>query len=262
MRSGRPPPSCTSWVSPPTPCRSTTSRWPSPARFRRRAQLHRQSRGDGPPVSRRPDPALEDLKPDDLAASLTRLLETLRRRPEFQNRSRIRRKIARQGQVEGGRAVLDLMVIVHPRELDKAAVRSLLADAIASPAPSPVLGRRDRRPMNNWRPRSRRLARSTRTTCRSRSPRRCWRWLGRRQADRAGARPAQPVGREDTARTSSRGRESQRAPAASRPPARSRSGWSPARAGSRKTRSSSGKLADKLAARAVEAARRQTENKP
>ena len=30
---------------------------------------------------------------------------------------------------------LDLMVMVHPRELDKAAVRSLLADAVAAPAP-------------------------------------------------------------------------------------------------------------------------------
>ena len=79
--------------------------------------------------------ALEDLQPDDLAASLTRLVETSQS-PDSK-KSPDSTKDAAKTKLKEGEQLLDLMVMVHPRELDKAAVRSLLADAIAAPAASP-----------------------------------------------------------------------------------------------------------------------------
>ena len=46
--------------------------------------------------------------------------------------------IRRRLKGKDGAQSLDLMVIVHPKELDKAAVRSLLADAIATPSVKPA----------------------------------------------------------------------------------------------------------------------------
>ncbi len=74
--------------------------------------------------------ALEDLRPEDLAKSLTQLVAPqagAAAKPDAV------KDAAASKPDEGGQG-LDLMVMVHPRELDKASVRSLLADAIAAPA--------------------------------------------------------------------------------------------------------------------------------
>ena len=94
--------------------------------------------------------ALDDLRPEDMAAGLIGLLSASgisdsripdSRRPDSGKPDSGRPDSNKAG--TGAKAkvadqVLDLMVIVHPHELDKAVVRSLLADAIAAPAATPA----------------------------------------------------------------------------------------------------------------------------
>ncbi|MFI5456257.1 MAG: DUF1583 domain-containing protein [Isosphaerales bacterium] len=85
--------------------------------------------------------ALEDLRPEDLASSLTHLVETSDSPgSKITDSKKIAdaKKAGAKSKVKERDQLLDLMVMVHPRELDKAAVRSLLADAIAAPAASPT----------------------------------------------------------------------------------------------------------------------------
>ena len=81
--------------------------------------------------------ALEDIKPEDLAATMTRMIKASQLADSPQKSAAnvadgkgepAKPKVKKPDQF------LDLMVMVHPRELDKAAVRSLLADAVNPPS--------------------------------------------------------------------------------------------------------------------------------
>ena len=83
--------------------------------------------------------ALEDIKPEDLTATVTRMIKSSQLADSPKNADADGAKEERNGQTGEGKKpdqFLDLMVMVHPRELDKAAVRSLLADAVDAPRPS------------------------------------------------------------------------------------------------------------------------------
>ncbi len=74
--------------------------------------------------------AIEEIKPDDLATTLTRMVGSSesadnKKNPD-PNKNPSTAKKADQ--------LLDLVVLVHPRELDKATVRSLLADTLSAAA--------------------------------------------------------------------------------------------------------------------------------
>jgi tetratricopeptide (TPR) repeat protein len=90
--------------------------------------------------------ALDELKPDELAASLTRRLkeeETRVAKAKGSLASARSEKKKESRKAHDQEQLLDLVVMVHPRELDKAQVRSLLADAVAAPAKeneSPIQG--------------------------------------------------------------------------------------------------------------------------
>ena len=78
--------------------------------------------------------AIEQLKPEDLAATLARTIRDEGAPPEKANGGDSKKPDDRREAQSGARKrdqFLDLMVMVHPRELDKATVRSLMADAIA-----------------------------------------------------------------------------------------------------------------------------------
>ena len=66
--------------------------------------------------------AIEEVKPDDLAATLTRMLAD----PQTADPKT-------PAEAKKSDQLLDLAVLVYPRELDKATVRSLLADKISAP---------------------------------------------------------------------------------------------------------------------------------
>ena len=73
--------------------------------------------------------ALDELKPEDLAASLTRMLassETSIRQESHRRKPGCCRRRKKYD------SLLDLVVLVHPRELDKATIRSLLADTLTA----------------------------------------------------------------------------------------------------------------------------------
>ena len=76
------------------------------------------------------DRAIEEIKPGDLAATLSRMIDQSGtadpKKTADPEKSRSAPKKADQ--------ILDLAVLVHPQELDKATVRSLLADTIAATA--------------------------------------------------------------------------------------------------------------------------------
>ncbi len=83
--------------------------------------------------------ALEDIKPEDLTTTVTRMIKSSQHvdSPKTADADGADRK-STTAKPAGNKPdqFLDLMVMVHPRELDKAAVRSLLADAVDAPAPS------------------------------------------------------------------------------------------------------------------------------
>jgi lipopolysaccharide biosynthesis regulator YciM len=81
--------------------------------------------------------ALEDLKPEDLAVSLTRTLSGQAQAQASPNSGSGKSESTPAASTKDGGEVLDLMVMVHPRELDKATVRSLVADAIELPRATP-----------------------------------------------------------------------------------------------------------------------------
>ena len=72
--------------------------------------------------------ALDELRPEDLAASVTRMIASSEAAAPKKNGD------ANQGssKTNKGDPLLNLVVLVHPRELDKATIRSLLADTIAA----------------------------------------------------------------------------------------------------------------------------------
>ncbi len=78
--------------------------------------------------------AIEKLKPDDLAATLAR---TLRDEAKGNDPKKPGDRVSASAGAKPRDQVLDLMVMVHPRELDKATLRSLMADAIAPASTSP-----------------------------------------------------------------------------------------------------------------------------
>ena len=88
--------------------------------------------------------ALEDIRPDDLTSAVTRMIESSQRvdLPKRADPNAAKEK-AEAAKPKGKKPdqFLDLMVMVHPRELDKAAVRSLLADAVDAPRPRRVIQR-------------------------------------------------------------------------------------------------------------------------
>ena len=98
---------------------------------------YRRYRRHGPPVSRWPDPHLEDLKPEDVGRQLDPSALDETSEIPGSGKADARKDSGESRERRKGTQILDLMVIVHPRELDKAAMRSLLADAIASPAATP-----------------------------------------------------------------------------------------------------------------------------
>ena len=75
--------------------------------------------------------AIEQLKPEDLAATLARTIRDEDTPPEKAKGEREETRRWPRAAAKKRDQFIDLMVMVHPRELDKATVRSLLADAIA-----------------------------------------------------------------------------------------------------------------------------------
>ena len=72
--------------------------------------------------------ALEGLQPEDLASSVTRMIAS------SENTGPNKTADTKGGfsETKKGDPLLNLVVLVHPRELDKATIRSLVADTIAS----------------------------------------------------------------------------------------------------------------------------------
>ena len=137
--------------------------------------------------------AIEELKPDDLAASLTRMLDSVLE-PADPNKDRIPRMASATKKAD---QLLDLVVLVHPRELDKATVRSLLADTISAPVKSSSADEakaRDKLATACWKPHKKHPDDSLRGDRGGPvGPQ-----LGRCQADGAGASSLERPGRENT----------------------------------------------------------------
>jgi len=80
--------------------------------------------------------ALDELKPEDLAASLTRMIKAEEAASATAAAPHGTAELDRKKDTGRDRKkdqLVDLLVMVHPRELDKAQVRSLLAEAVAPP---------------------------------------------------------------------------------------------------------------------------------
>ena len=200
---------------------------------------------------------------EDLTGSLGRMIEAEEAEPSGPRSRRPARPRSKDRPAKKARKrdqAIDLMVLVHPLELDKAQVRSLLAEAIAGRGRDAALARsaqgaRGTAP-RRWRPCGRQHPEDL-----SVGDRRGPAGAGhrRREADRAGAGPAGRAGGQDPAGGPARGARAnsrQRAQATRQLPL-----WVVARACWK--RSDSARLrgiADKLAARAIEAARRQSDN--
>ena len=91
--------------------------------------------------------ALEEIQPADLTAAVSRMLQSAEvadsGNGDSKNASSNRassRALHEKGTKKKPDQFFDLMILVHPREIDKATVRSLLAEAIAAPAPAPQSG--------------------------------------------------------------------------------------------------------------------------
>ncbi len=147
---------------------------------------------------------------------------------------------------------LDLVTLVYPRDLDKARLRSLLAESLAACDASQLAALDE--PLETA-PQGASRGSLDRDRDRTESP-----GVGRLEADRPGARRPQPAGRADAPGAAAAGRPGQR-PATGRGRAAG-----PALAGRPRLRerlrrrATCDATADRLAARAIEAARRQADN--
>ena len=200
--------------------------------------------------------ALAEIQPADMTAAVARMLQ----QSEIHDSKNMEaRKTADKGKEQNRDQFLDLMILVHPREIDKAAVRSLLADALASPSQAVATGASDDQRQQ--------LAAALEAAAKK-HPNDLSVAIAQALLALAGENdgrimaalerlsslvektPLEPLG--DGARANAR----QRAEAARQVPL-----WLVARAcWKRKVPSKEPALADKLAARAMEGARRQTEN--
>ena len=142
------------WASRPMPCRCTTRPWPQPSRSPRTARCTSATATGS--SSRRARAWKRHSRVSRMSSSSRRwrgLLEPPaeakgKAKPEDKSKQTAGAKSRKRDQA------VDLVLLIHPRELDKAAIRSLFADSVAAGARDPKLLRSIEEPLKSLRERN------------------------------------------------------------------------------------------------------------